>query len=287
MRIIVDSDVNAKILEAMAKLVTDQTYPVGKTLFQKGATEPAALYLIRSGKIEVTGKDGSKEVYERGGYIGHETLTADAGGAINNKDATVVADFTATVVEECTCGVLILKDLRKIINTKHLGDKGASKMSRSMRTEDIKLDDLKSHALLGAGTFGQVWLVSRAGSSQSKRRAYALKVQVKYELCKDGQAKAVVNERNIMARLDHPFIIKLVRTYQDTDFVYMLLEIVQGGELYSYIHSKRHDGVPEGHAKFYAACIAEGLAYMHRLQIVYRDLKPENGALLRERMRAV
>ena len=278
MRIIIDSNINAKSIEAMAKLFTDRQYPSGKTIFKAGTQEPAALYLIRSGKIEVTGKDGSKEVYERGGYIGHDTLTADAGGAINNQDATVLAEFTATVVEECTCGVLTLKDLRKIINTRHLGDKGASRVSRSMRAEDIKLDDLKSHTLLGAGTFGQVWLVSRSSSSQSTRRAYALKVQIKYELCKDGQAKAVVNERNIMARLDHPFIIKLVRTYQDTDFVYMLLEIVQGGELYSYIHSKRHDGVPEGHAKFYAACIAEGLAYMHRLQIVYRDLKPENGA---------
>jgi CRP-like cAMP-binding protein len=275
MRIILDSDINTKTLDSMAKLVTDQKYSTGTDLFKTDSTAPAALYLIRSGKIEVIAKDGSKEVYERGGYIGHDTLRADSAGAFNNKDGTIVADFTATVVEDCTCGVLTLKDLRKIINTKHLGNKGASKMSKSMRTEDIKLSDLKKHALLGAGTFGQVWLVSRASSSESSRRAYALKIQTKYELCKDGQAKAVVNERNIMARIDHPFIIKLVRTYQDTDFVYMLLEIVQGGELYSYIHSKHQDGVPEGHAKFYAACIAEGLAYMHRLQIVYRDLKPE------------
>ena len=46
-----------------------------------------------------------------------------------------------------------------------------------------------------------------------------------------------------MEKLKHPFLIDLVNTYQDTDFVYMLLGVVQGGELYSVIHSARRDGV--------------------------------------------
>jgi serine/threonine protein kinase len=58
--------------------------------------------------------------------------------------------------------------------------------------------------------------------------------------------------------------------------VYMLMEMVQGGELYGIIHTRRRDGVNEADAKFYAAGIAEGLAYMHRRSFVYRDLKPEN-----------
>jgi hypothetical protein len=265
-RIIKDSDINTKTLEAIAKLIAHSKFPAGKSLFKIGKTAPAALYLIRSGKIEVSKSDGSKEIYERGGYIGHETLTADVDGSSSSDDkhATVRAEFNVTVLEECTCGVLTLAKLRRIVNTKYLGVKGAAKINRSIQA-DVTLADLQTHALLGAGTFGQVWLVSRASSSGADKEAYALKVQTKYELCKDGQAKAVVNERDIMAQLDHPFIIKLVRTFKDTDFVYMLLEIVQGGELYSYIHTPQRDGLPEPDAKFYAACIAEGLAYMHRL----------------------
>ena len=88
-----------------------------------------------------------------------------------------------------------------------------------------------------------------------------------------GQARAVMNEKRIMAKLRHPFLVQLGATYQDKDFLYMLLGIVQGGELFSRIHTKYSDGIPEEEAKFYAAGIAEGLAFMHRRGFVYRDLK--------------
>lgn len=161
--------------------------------------------------------------------------------------------------------------------------------------------------ILGAGTFGQVWLVSRK-SSLGEPKAYALKVQSKYELVEAGQARAVVYEKNIMAQLHRyvflsavdytaltgpqeltnnpfvrvlvvthsPFIIQLVTTYKDDQFVYMLMSLVQGGELYGLMHTSRRDGLPENRAQFYAAGVAEGLSYMHRRGYVYRDLKPEN-----------
>jgi serine/threonine protein kinase len=106
-------------------------------------------------------------------------------------------------------------------------------------------------------------------------QAYALKVQSKYELVESGQAKAVVEEKNIMASLHSPFIISLVTTYKDDSCVYMLMELVQGGELYSVMRNGS-GGMNEQHAKFYVAGIGEGLLYMHRRGICYRDLKPEN-----------
>lgn len=82
-----------------------------------------------------------------------------------------------------------------------------------------------------------------------------------------------MNEKHIMSKLRHPFIIHMAATYQDTNFLYMLLGIVQGGELFSLMHTPTRDGIPESQAKFYGACIAEGLAFMHRRGFVYRDLK--------------
>lgn len=81
----------------------------------------------------------------------------------------------------------------------------------------------------------------------------------------------------VMSKIDHPFVIKLVNTDQDKQSVFMLLRLVQGGELFNVMHNDDRDCIPEGEVKFYTACILEGLAYMHRRRILYRDLKPENG----------
>jgi len=79
-----------------------------------------------------------------------------------------------------------------------------------------------------------------------------------------------------MAMLNHPFIIRLVNTYQDNEALYMLLPLVQGGELFALLHQVKNGSLPEQDAKFYAASLLEGLTYMHKRNILYRDLKPEN-----------
>uniref|UniRef100_A0A7S2MVM4 cGMP-dependent protein kinase n=1 Tax=Helicotheca tamesis TaxID=374047 RepID=A0A7S2MVM4_9STRA len=139
--------------------------------------------------------------------------------------------------------------------------------------KNVKLEDLKRHRILGVGTFGQVWMCSL---KTDKTKVYALKIQNKRELLGHHQVDGVIREKNVMASLDHPFVIKLVNTFQDDKSLYMLLNLVQGGELFSILHTNSRDGVKENSAKFYSACILKGLAYMHDRHILYRDLKPEN-----------
>lgn len=139
----------------------------------------------------------------------------------------------------------------------------------------------EKHLVLGEGTFAQVWLVTCKKSDQdSKLRPFALKILSKHELITEGQAGAALREKNILQELKHPFIIRLYKTYQDDSFLYEVLEFVQGGELFSRMHTDMECQVtlPEAQAKFYALAIADALAYMHhpRHSIVYRDLKPEN-----------
>lgn len=92
----------------------------------------------------------------------------------------------------------------------------------------------------------------------------------------EGQIEAVIREKNIMSQLRHPFLVSLVKSFHDEGFVYLLLPLLQGGELFSILHNRDELGLPESHARFYALCVADALAYMHRSKIVYRDLKPEN-----------
>jgi serine/threonine protein kinase len=74
------------------------------------------------------------------------------------------------------------------------------------------------------GTFGQVWLVSRI-NSDGDQKVYALKIQSKYELCENGQARAVVHEKNIMAQLRHPFISDLAGSFQVSKTILLQLRL--------------------------------------------------------------
>ena len=150
--------------------------------------------------------------------------------------------------------------------------------------KSIQLADLHKHCILGEGQFGQVWMVS---AQQKKRKAFALKVQSKYELVEEDQIDFALSEKRIMSALDHPFILGLEATFQDEFFVYMLMDLVQGGELWSRLHYSDADQkllnlppqvqMPEQHAKFYALAMADALIYLHQKHnVVYRDLKPEN-----------
>ena len=145
-------------------------------------------------------------------------------------------------------------------------------MIASAASSGLTLSDLDKHKLLGAGTFGKVFLVTKKGTKD----AYALKIQYKKQLIEYGQAAGVIRERDVMAKLDHQFIIKLVTSYQDEKHVYMLMKLYLGGELRSVMQNRRRNFLPEWAARFYGATVLEGLGYMHRRHIIYRDLKPEN-----------
>lgn len=87
------------------------------------------------------------------------------------------------------------------------------------------------------------------------------------------QEQNVKFERAVMS-LQHPFLLRLVATFQDERFLHMLTEFVPGGELFSLLGQYEFFSVP--HTRFYTACVVEGLTVLHHRRIVYRDLKPEN-----------
>ena len=268
-KLIQKSHLSGATLAALAALIEDQRFAPRSTIVREGEKTPAALYFIREGQVQVKSINGKiNNVIEEGGYFGEDMLQADLNGM--NATTDVVAQYTITVMgEEAVLGVLTLENCRKLMDTTMLGQ-GKRTAFTSIIDTAIPLKALKKHSILGAGTFGQVWLVSKDD------RPYALKIQSKYELLQNGQAQGVIQEKNIMSQLNHPFLIRLVQTYQDISYLYMLLELVQGGELFNLMHQESYDGISESDAKFYSVCILEGLSYMHRRQYLYRDLKPEN-----------
>lgn len=93
------------------------------------------------------------------------------------------------------------------------------------------LEDIKIDKTLGTGSFGRVHLVRL----KSNDKFYAMKVLRKSDVVRLKQVEHTINERSIMAQLDHPFLIGLLATFQDSNNLYFVLEYIQGGELFSYL----------------------------------------------------
>lgn len=116
-----------------------------------------------------------------------------------------------------------------------------------------------------------------SGSEDERDKVFALKILRKAEVIKLKQIDHVRHERQILGDVaGYPFITELIASFSDHDSLYMLLDYVPGGELFSYL--RRHRRFPEEWAQFYAAEIVLVLEYLHEHQggVAYRDLKPEN-----------
>jgi len=101
-----------------------------------------------------------------------------------------------------------------------------------------------------------------------------IKILKKKEILRLKQVEHILNEKNILSKIDHPFIVNLKCTFQDQRYVYLVMEYIVGGEFFT--HLRRHRRFPNKTAQFYAAHIVLVFQYLHSKEIVYRDLKPEN-----------
>jgi len=124
---------------------------------------------------------------------------------------------------------------------------------------------------VGSGAFGVVLRVRHNASAQ----IMAMKIIEKRSVLLRGSgSKYVMSEKDLMRQVEHPFIVRLKCTLQSKTRLFLIMEYIAGGELFTHI---RDEGLfSEKVAAFYAAEILLALEYLHSHKIVHRDLKPEN-----------
>ncbi|XP_064393943.1 cAMP-dependent protein kinase catalytic subunit PRKX-like [Halichondria panicea] len=137
-------------------------------------------------------------------------------------------------------------------------------------TRKYSLRELEIQQTIGTGTFGRVVLARDIPTGAY----YALKIMTISEVIRLRQVEHVNSEKTILAVISHPFIVNMIWSHHDNRFLYMLLEYVSGGELFTYLRTAHRFDNTVG--LFFASEIVMALDYLHSLHIVYRDLKPEN-----------
>ena len=132
------------------------------------------------------------------------------------------------------------------------------------------IEDFIKIKTLGKGSFGKVLLVK----NKYTEKYYAMKILNKEFLKKEKQINHTKTEREILEKINHPFIISLKYAFQTKNNLYMLTDFMIGGEIYYLLQKKGN--FTEKQTKFYICELVLAIGFLHKNQIIYRDLKPEN-----------
>jgi len=140
----------------------------------------------------------------------------------------------------------------------------------TVSTNENPLQDYELLKVLGRGTFGKVVLCRE----KKNQKLYAMKILRKEVIVSRGEVEHTMAEKRVLESSAHPFIISLRRSFTTEDRLCLVMEYVNGGEL--FVHLGKEHKFTEERTRFYGAEIASALGYLHKNGIVYRDLKLEN-----------
>jgi calcium-dependent protein kinase len=138
------------------------------------------------------------------------------------------------------------------------------------------LKDYKMKRLLGEGGFGKVYEVEHKVSKMER----AVKEIMKSKGNSDVDREKFIAEVSILAKLDHPNIMKIFELYEDAHKFYVVSELIRGGELFDYL--TKQESLTEVFAANIMKQVLSAVNYLHKQGIVHRDLKPENVMLEQE-----
>ena len=250
---------NAK-LEALSKKIKVEKVANGKNLITQGE-EGTRFYIIKKGQVDIFIKDKeNKEKYIRtmneNEYLGDRALFFK-----EPRSATAKAhgDMEAYYLEKDAFESVIEKNLKDYLKDRLY-----------LQDNTVQLNDLIYYMKLGSGSYGNVSLVK----SSKNKYFYAIKNISCKQILYNQLHQNLELERSILVKIDHPFIVKLVKTMKDKNYVYFLMDYIKGKELFDVI---RDIGLLNKYqTQFYGASIMLAVQYLHERKFIYRDIKPEN-----------
>lgn len=144
-----------------------------------------------------------------------------------------------------------------------------SQTSKVNFSEEVNLNHFRLLRVVGKGAFGKVRIVERKDTGLT----FALKYIRKDEVVRSESVRNIIRERRMMQHLNHPFICNLRYSFQDIEYMYIVLDLMNGGDLRFHISRKTFT---EEAVQFWIAELGCALRYIHKQGIIHRDVKPDN-----------
>ena len=245
---------NAK-LEVLSKKIKVEKVANGKNLITQGE-EGTRFYIIKKGQVDIYVKDKYIRTMNENEYLGDRALFFK-----EPRSATAKAhgDMEAYYLEKDAFESVIEKNLKDYLRDRLY-----------LQDNTVQLSDLVYYMKLGSGSYGNVSLVK----SSKNKYFYAIKNISCKQILYTQLHQNLELERSILVKIDHPFIVKLVKTMKDKNYVYFLMDYIKGKELFDVI---RDIGLLNKYqTQFYGASIMLAVQYLHERKFIYRDIKPEN-----------
>ena len=245
---------NAK-LENLSKKIKVEKVANGKNVITQGE-EGTRFYIIKKGLVDIFVKDKYIRTMNENEYLGERALFFK-----EPRSATAKAhgDVEVYYLEKNDFETVIEKNLKDYLKDRLY-----------LQDNTVQLNDLIYYMNLGSGSYGNVSLVK----SSKNKFFYAIK-NISCKQILYGQLHTNLElERSILVKIDHPFIVKLVKTMKDKNYIYFLMDYIKGKELFDVI---RDIGLlNKFQTQFYGASIMLAVQYLHERKFIYRDIKPEN-----------
>jgi len=135
---------------------------------------------------------------------------------------------------------------------------------------NLKREMFEFITVIGKGGFGKVWKVQY----KKTKEYFALKEMSKRKILDKKSEKSINSEMKFLSILNHPFIVNMHYAFQDNDNLYLVMDMLSGGDL--RYHCSRYRTFSEEQTRFFIACITYSLEYIHSNNVIHRDIKPEN-----------
>lgn len=242
-------------IESIGKCITEESFLNGVDIVTEGE-EGSKFYIIKSGRVDIFVKGNYIRSLNENEYFGERALLLNE---TRKASCTSNGDVQCYVLDKLNFKEKIESNLKDfLISRIYLQD------------NTIQLTDLEFIQELGHGSFGDVLLVY----SKKNNYYYALKGIQKKQIDIEQLHQSIEQEKNILLKIDHPFIVKMVKTLKDSKNIFFLMEYVKGKELFDIMNELGSMTLYQ--TKYFSASIFSAIDYLHKRNLIYRDVKPEN-----------